>query len=43
MSLVGSGQLDPQVTVTADWTSANEVVTDLLERRLIGKATLTFS
>jgi len=43
MSLVGSGQLDPQVTVTADWTSANDVVTDLLERRLIGKATLTFS
>jgi NADPH:quinone reductase-like Zn-dependent oxidoreductase len=43
MSLVESGQLDPQVTVTADWTSANDVVTDLLERRVIGKATLTFS
>ena len=40
LALVGDGRLDPHVTVTAGWEAANEVVADLIGRRILGKAVL---
>lgn len=43
LSMVGNGELDPMISVTAPWTTIDTVARDLLARRYIGKAVLTLT